>query len=248
MSTATLSSPAATGFFSRRATVSPVQFVDDGATQIWVSETLGNAATNLCDFGDRLASLATADGVNLVARFVRDAGTVRVSHSVDADYTLVFLGTAGAVINDEPNAVDAVMDLKKRLGVSERVIEKATGISHSTLQYWKRNRDAQPRAGSEGGLWALMSVVDDIEAHLGDSKTVAAWLKERGERAAALKAGRLRRLVDRETGVLRTADTAIVTIEVDEAAETAAAEPVAMRSTGSESWALDGPAPRIVFD
>jgi transcriptional regulator with XRE-family HTH domain len=143
------------------------------------------------------------------------------------------------------------MDLKKRLGVSERVIEEATGISHSTLQYWKRNRDAQPRAGSEGGLWALMSAVDDIEAHLGHSKTVAAWLKERRERVTALKAGRLRRLVDRETGVLRTADTAVVTIEVDEAieaAETAVTEAVEERNTGSESWALDGPAPRIVLD
>jgi hypothetical protein len=251
VSTATLSSPAATGLFSRRSKMAPVRFVDEQPTQIWIGENPGSTVTNLSDFGDRLASLAATDGVSLVVRLVRDAGTVRISHSVDDDYALVLLGAARMTIDDEPSAVDAVLELKRRLGVSERVIEQATGISHSTLQYWKRNREAQPRAGSEGGLWTLISAVDDIDAHLGDSKTVAAWLKERPERVTALKAGRFRRLVDRETSVLRTAETAIITIEIDEAigaAETPTAGPGEKKNADTESWALDGPAPRIVLD
>jgi len=245
----TLSSPGATGLLGHRTKVAPVRFVDEEPTQIWVSDTSSNAVTNLTEFGDRLTSLATTDGVSLVVRFVRDAGSIRVSHSVDDDYALVLLGTAAvAATDDEPNAVDAVMDLKKRLGVSERAIEQATGTSHSTLQHWKRNRDAQPRAGSQGGLWTLLSAIDDLETHLRGSKTVAAWLKERKERVTALKAGRLRRLIDQETGALRTADTAIVTTEVDDTVETTPTAPVDTQNTGSESWALDGAAPRIVLD
>lgn len=259
MSIMTVSSPAATGVLGHRPNPAPSFFAEP--TQIWVNDTTIAAVSNLADFGDRLASIAATDVIQLVVRFVRDAGSTRVSHSVDDDYNLVVLNAIALpameefveidVDADEPSAVDVIASLVKRLGVSERLIEQATGISHSTHAHWKRNSAVRPRAGSEGGLWALMATVDDLAAHLGSRKTVAAWLKEDGARRDALKRGMLRRVVDAETGTLRTGPSAVVRLDLSEDRDTV---PSATNSSSeteaprSESWSLDGPAPRIVLD
>jgi len=255
----TVSSPAATGVLGRRPNPAPSYFAE--STQIWVNDTTINAVSNLADFGDRLASIAAADVVQLVVRFVRDAGSVRVSHSVDDDYNLVVLNAIALPVMEEfvdddvdveePNAVDVIATLVKRLGVSERLIEQATGVSHSTHAHWKRNPAVQPRAGSEGGLWSLMATVDDLAAHLGDRKTVAAWLKEDGARRDALKKGMLRRVVDAETGALQTEASAVVRLDLSEdrgALTTTSNSSGETEASRSESWSLDGPAPRIVLD
>ena len=262
MSIMTVSSPAATGVLGHRPNSAPSFFGEP--TQIWINDTTSNGVSNLADFGDRLASIAAADVVQLVVRFVRDAGSTRVSHSVDDDYNLVVLNAIALpameervdvddeIDVEEPNTVDVIGSLVKHLGVSERLIEQATGISHSTHAHWKRNPAVRPRAGSEGGLWSLMAIVDDLAAYLGDRKTIAAWLKEDGARKDALKRGMLRRLVDQETGALRTAASAIVTLDLSEDRDALTSndgsESQESEASRSESWSLDDPAPRIVLD
>lgn len=239
----TLSSPAATGVLGHRPNPAPSFFGEP--TQIWLGDTATSTVGRLVDFGDKLASVATTDVIELCARYVRDAGVIRVSHCVDDDYNLVVLNTTTLATNQEPSVVEVIAGLKKRLGVSERAVEQAAAINHTSHYNWKKDPSIQPRAGSLGGLWALMSTVDDLEAQLGDRMTVKKWLKEDRARLEALKAGLLRRLVDQETGAVRSAGSAVVRLELhddseptDEPSATPVAQPLAVHPD-DESWALD---------
>lgn len=186
------------------------------STEIWVSDTLARFTSDCM-----ITSFVDRDSIRVSTRSVREAGTTRTSRSIDDEYVLVIVNAIESDASYEPGdptAVAAIAALKNRLGVSERDIEKAAGIKHSTHQHWKRNPDTQPRAGSQGGLWSLLATVEELEAFLG-SESAATWLKKDPARRAALKDGCLSRYVDAETGALRTTETARIRLEISESTE-----------------------------
>ena len=248
MTTMALSRAGVTPLLRRPHLFDATRVITDDSTQIWLDGTpayvgassqIGGAVDSFMDEASPV--------VRLVDRVLRDAGVARVIRSVDAAYARVLVDTAPGPSSDEMDAVDAVSYLRSCLGVSQRAIEQATGIKHRTLQYWKKNPEAKPRAGSLGQLWTLLSAVEDLNNYLGD-KPVAVWLKERPGRLESLKAGQFRRLVDLETAALRSDVASIPVITFD--SNTVEPVPSALRpvGTGYDAWSIDGEAPRIVLD
>lgn len=248
MTTMAISRAGVTPLLRHPRRIDPTRAVTDDATQIWLdgapayvgaSSKIGGATD---PFMDEASSV-----VRLVDRVMRDAGVIRVIRSADATYSLVLVDTAPSLSSDDMDAVDAVSYLKNCLGVSQRAIEQATGIKHRTLQHWKKHPGAKPRAGSLGGLWTLMSAVEDLNNYLGE-KPIAVWLKERPGRLESLKAGQFRRLVDLETAALRSDPASVPVVTFDNNTDEPVPPPARLSGSRFHTWPLDGEAPRIVLD
>ncbi len=61
------------------------------------------------------------------------------------------------------DAVVAVKDLSWRLGLPQRDICKAAGVSRSAYYSWNQSDAPRPRVASQGRLWALVQFAEDLE-------------------------------------------------------------------------------------
>jgi hypothetical protein len=83
------------------------------------------------------------------------------------------------------DAVAAVAYVAQVLGVPERDVLTAAGIKERTFHEWKR-KGREPRLGSQGRLWKLVQVVEDLAEHMSDP---AAWLRADEKRRETLRSG-----------------------------------------------------------
>jgi hypothetical protein len=88
------------------------------------------------------------------------------------------------------DAVSVVEDLTARLGLPEKDVLTAAGISKSTFHTWKKPKGAKvprPRVASQGRLWALAQAVEDLEELLDGG--LRGWLLADATRVRLLRAG-----------------------------------------------------------
>jgi hypothetical protein len=156
------------------------------------------------------AALAASSAFRLFASQRRVARTVEVI--ADRDISLDWLvetdnvgdGTPlitefeldSAVPLEEQPAVVIVKRLTEVLGMPQRDVLRAAGISKSTFHTWDKPNGARPRVNSQGRLWALAEAVEDLIEHLGTADRVGPWLLADNGRKTLLRAGEFDRLLD----------------------------------------------------
>jgi transcriptional regulator with XRE-family HTH domain len=70
---------------------------------------------------------------------------------------------SAAVLPEAQDIVKAVRRLEGRLGLTARDVCEAAGISRSAFYNWAKTEGPRPRVPSQGRLWALVQLVDDLE-------------------------------------------------------------------------------------
>lgn len=96
------------------------------------------------------------------------------------------LASCGITGHDFDNdAVAAVAYVAQVLGVPERDVLTAAGIKERTFHEWKRH-GREPRLGSQGRLWELVQVVEDLAERMSDP---ASWLRADMQRREILRSG-----------------------------------------------------------
>lgn len=97
---------------------------------------------------------------------------------------------------DPPPAVEAVGEIANWLGVSVGDVLKAAGISKRTFQSWKALDVHRPRQSSEGRLWLLHQLAQDLVEVKGRSG-LRQWLEADPSRRRLLRAGKVDELAER---------------------------------------------------
>ena len=186
---------------------------------------------------------------------------LRVSGALDQDLPSLVSPHGAAVAAsaeeasaDVPGAVETVLDLARRLGVTEADIYRAAGIKGRTFKHWKKKPGTMPRPDSLGTLWSLASAVDDLAEHLSD-QSPARWLRERSERFEALKAGRFRQLVDESLGLLTVSSEStahregLILVEEAQSIGEGTTENSSAAGAQGQAWVLDDETPtKVVLD
>ena len=103
-----------------------------------------------------------------------------------------------AIVTAEDDVVGVVERLAEVLGLPSRDVLKAAQIKKSSFYSWKKSH-ARPRVASQGCLWALAQVVDELAETV--SGPLRAWVLADGRRRAALVAGDFDSLIDDATGI-----------------------------------------------
>lgn len=91
------------------------------------------------------------------------------------------------VLPEAHDVVNAVRHVEGRLGLPVRDVCEAADITRSTFYSWVNQEDSRPRLPSQGRLWALVQLVDDLEELLGAPP--AAWLRANEEARALIVDG-----------------------------------------------------------
>jgi len=86
-------------------------------------------------------------------------------------------------------AVEAVSYIQQTLGLSLKQTLKAALIKPRTYHSWQEHPDRQPRITSQGRLWRLHQLAEDLDETMG-VVGVRRWLSGDGSRLAALLSGR----------------------------------------------------------
>jgi len=94
----------------------------------------------------------------------------------------------GAADSENTNAYDAVRFVEKALGLPVRDVLKAAGIAHRTFYNWQSSGVRQPRLASEGRLWRLVQVTEDLYELLGQD--LPTWIRASPDRRAILRKGK----------------------------------------------------------
>jgi len=81
--------------------------------------------------------------------------------------------------SDTP-AYDAVRYIQETLRVPVHDVLIASGIAPRTFYAWRSERVRKTRLGSEGKLWKLLQVVEDLQAVLGTD--LHQWMRDQGRR------------------------------------------------------------------
>lgn len=95
------------------------------------------------------------------------------------------------------SALSTVELLVARMGVPEKDVLQAAGISRRTFQNWRRNPDTRPRLDSQGDLWGLAQAVEVLYERLGD--VLPAWILQDRSRHRLLLRGEFAALVREAT-------------------------------------------------
>lgn len=114
-----------------------------------------------------LLSAALAGGLETIKVVLSARGTV-------------LLLTTSAVDPHELPARDAVMFVAGVLGVPQRDVLKTAGIAQRTFHTWGKVV-RQPRLNSQGRLWELVQLAEDLREVLGDRLPL--WMRAPGRRA-----------------------------------------------------------------
>jgi hypothetical protein len=92
------------------------------------------------------------------------------------------------------DVVDVVRDLQHRLGIDLKDVLAAASIKPRTYHSWARPSAPRPRLTSQGRLWALAQLVDDLPELL--DVPIRQWVLADSERLTALRAGRFDELLE----------------------------------------------------
>ena len=142
-------------------------------------------------FDPALDPLATGMGT-------RDAGlTVVIDPEALLGKTFSWL-SVDAEPDAELTAFAAVNHVATILRVPIIDVLKATGIKNRTFYSW-RDSDVNPRVGSQGELWRLVSLCDDLEAVLGQD--VREWFRADQRHRGELQNGQFEDLPERRLHV-----------------------------------------------
>src|SRR5487761_2194826 len=90
------------------------------------------------------------------------------------------------------SAVSVIEDLKSRLRLPLTTLVPAAGIVRRTYYSWIQDSGIEPRVGSAGRLWDLVSFIEDLERIVPDP---GSWLRSEG-RIGLLSDGRFDELID----------------------------------------------------
>jgi transcriptional regulator with XRE-family HTH domain len=98
-------------------------------------------------------------------------------------------------VDETADVVDAFERLRAELGLTQKEMFKATGISKRTFHSWSdKPAGSRPRVASLGRLWELADAVDDLREAL--DQPLNRWLRGDNRRISALLDGRFDELVD----------------------------------------------------
>ncbi len=126
-------------------------------------------------------------------RTINWVGSVlRISGSSLLDRSATWL-TPGPVDAGTMSASAAVRFIQATLGVPAVAVTESCGISRRTFYNWEKAEIKQPRLKSEGRLWRLVQVVEDLARELGDE--LPRWIKMEPRRLQWLSAGKFDELV-----------------------------------------------------
>jgi len=96
------------------------------------------------------------------------------------------------------DVVVAVRRLETRLGLPLKDVINAAKIRRSSFFYWENHREVRPRVASQGRIWELAQVVEDLEEVLGPS--LRSWILASDSRRKLLRTGAFDRLLDEAQG------------------------------------------------
>ena len=103
--------------------------------------------------------------------------------------------TPDPIANETADVVDAFERIRAELGLTQKEMFKATGISKRTFHSWSdKPAGTRPRVASLGRLWELADAVDDLRETL--DQPLSRWLRGDKKRISALLEGRFDELVD----------------------------------------------------
>jgi hypothetical protein len=85
------------------------------------------------------------------------------------------------------DAYDAVRFVEQSLGVPVRDVLKSAGIARRTFYSWGKSQVRRPRLASEGRLWSLVQVTEDLVSILG--RDLVNWMKADSRRRDWLTKG-----------------------------------------------------------
>ena len=114
-----------------------------------------------------------------------------------APYTFIdtVVITTDSSVDETADVVDAFEHLRAELGLTQKEMFKATGISKRTFHSWSdKPAGSRPRVASLGRLWELADAVDDLREAL--DQPLNRWLRGDKKRISALLDGRFDELVD----------------------------------------------------
>ncbi|MFC9982821.1 hypothetical protein [Gordonia sp. NPDC127522] len=114
-----------------------------------------------------------------------------------APYTFIdtVVVVTDSCVDETADVVDAFERLRAELGLTQREMFKATGISKRTFHSWSdKPAGSRPRVASLGRLWELADAVDDLRETL--DHPLSRWLRGDKKRISALLDGRFDELVD----------------------------------------------------
>lgn len=92
------------------------------------------------------------------------------------------------------DVVDMVRDLQHRLGIDLKDVLAAASIKARTYHSWTKPSAPRPRLTSQGRLWALAQLVDDLPELL--DVPIRQWVLADPNRLTALRAGRFDELLE----------------------------------------------------
>jgi len=92
------------------------------------------------------------------------------------------------------DVVDVIRDLQRRLGIDLKDVLTAANIKPRTYHSWAQPSAPRPRLASQGRLWALAQLVDDLPEVL--DVPIRQWLLADSKRLVALRAGRFDELLE----------------------------------------------------
>lgn len=98
-------------------------------------------------------------------------------------------------VDETADIVEAFERLRADLGLTQKEMFKATGISKRTFHSWSgKPAGSRPRVASLGRLWELADAIDDLRETL--DQPLSRWLRGDKKRISALLAGSFDELVD----------------------------------------------------
>jgi hypothetical protein len=97
-------------------------------------------------------------------------------------------------VDGTDDAALTVRLISRRLGLPIRDIVEAAGISRSSFYSWNSPNAPRPRVSSQGHLWELAQLVDDLDELLGES--LQRWMLADPQRRVSLAHGDFAKLLD----------------------------------------------------
>jgi hypothetical protein len=180
--------------------------VAEGSTGQWVTTRLRNVEnSSIRDALDMFDAALSATSLFLLffgpqaartVEIVGDRGEVSFDWLIETDTDgggatvgSVFEPVASSEPLEQRPAVTVVEQLVAMLGMPKRDVLRAAGISKSTFHTWDQPNGPRPRTASQGRLWALAELVDDLTDYLGARDRVGPWLLADNARRSLLRAG-----------------------------------------------------------
>lgn len=141
------------------------------------------------------AALGSVVGIGtLVGSFVGSASILAGKLPESGQSIEPVLETSARKFDD---VVEVVRDLQHRLGIDLKDVLAAASIKPRTYHSWAQPSAPRPRLTSQGRLWALAQLVDDLPELL--DVPLRQWVLADPDRLAALRTGRFDELLEQAT-------------------------------------------------